>query len=152
MAMAQCPGCGAEVGAENTVCPECGAGLSEPTASFEPVGVPAPAAAAPTATEGPVLIVRKGPQPGERFFIDPGTLTVGRDPESDIFLNDMTVSRLHAVVEMHDNVIKIDDAGSLNGTYVNGVLVDSAKLGHGDSVQIGTFQMLYLCDRESERS
>jgi pSer/pThr/pTyr-binding forkhead associated (FHA) protein len=142
--MAECPGCGAEVGAENTVCPECGAGLSEPTASFEPVGVASPEAAAAPATEGPVLVVRKGPQPGERFFVDRGTLTIGRDPESDIFLNDITVSRAHAVVECTDNVVTVKDAGSLNGTYVNGELVESAVLANGDAVQIGTFQMLFL--------
>jgi hypothetical protein len=142
--MAECPGCGAEVGAENTVCPECGAGLSEPTASFEPVGVAAPDAAAAPASEGPVLVVRKGPQPGERFFIDRGKLTIGRDPESDIFLNDITVSRAHAVVECVDDVVSVKDAGSLNGSYVNGQLVESAVLVNGDVLQIGTFQMLFL--------
>ena len=69
------------------------------TASFAPVGecreTPAVAGAAPA--EGPVLVVRKGPQPGERFYLDRPRLTIGRDPESDIFLNDMTVSRTHAV-------------------------------------------------------
>lgn len=142
--MAECPGCGAEVGAESTVCPECGAGLSEPTASFDPVGVAEPVGAAAPATEGPVLVVRKGPQPGERFFIDRGKLTIGRDPESDIFLNDITVSRAHAVVECVDNVVSVRDAGSLNGTYVNGELVESGVLSNGDVVQIGTFQMLFL--------
>jgi hypothetical protein len=145
MAMAQCPGCGAEIGTENTVCPECGAALSEPTASFEPVGLGASEAAAPAATEGPVLVVRKGPQPGERFFIDRGKLTIGRDPESDIFLNDITVSRAHAQLDCADDVVSVKDAGSLNGTYVNGELVDSAKvLANGDVVQIGTFQMLFI--------
>jgi pSer/pThr/pTyr-binding forkhead associated (FHA) protein len=142
--MAQCPGCGAEVGAENTVCPECGAGLSEPTASFDPIGVAAPDVTAAPAAEGPVLIVRKGPQPGERFFIDRGKLSIGRDPESDIFLNDITVSRAHALVECTDDVVSVKDSGSLNGTYVNGELVDSAVLKNGDVVQIGTFQMLFL--------
>ena len=142
--MAQCPGCGAEVGAENTVCPECGAGLSEPTASFEPVGVAAPQTPAMPASEGPVLVVRKGPQPGERFFIDRGRLSIGRDPESDIFLNDITVSRAHAVIECEADVVSVKDAGSLNGTYVNGEVVDSTVLSSGDVVQIGTFQMLFI--------
>ncbi|MDR3685563.1 MAG: FHA domain-containing protein [Coriobacteriia bacterium] len=143
--MAQCPGCGAEVGAENTVCPACGAGLSEPTASFEPVGVAASDTVVAPAGEGPVLVVRKGPQPGERFFVDRGKLTIGRDPESDIFLNDITVSRTHAVVESKDDVVSVADAGSLNGTYINGELCDkSTVLNNGDVVQIGTFQMLFL--------
>ena len=142
--MAQCPGCGAEVGAENTVCPACGAALSEPTASFEAVGVTTPEKPASPATEGPVLVVRKGPQPGERFFIDRARLSIGRDPESDIFLNDITVSRTHAVIECEADVVSVKDAGSLNGTYVNGEVVDSTVLGNGDVVQIGTFQMLFL--------
>ena len=142
--MPQCPGCGAEVSAENTACPECGAGLSEPTAAFEPVGVGAPEAPAAAPSEVPVLIVRKGPQPGERFFVDRARLSIGRDPESDIFLNDITVSRTHAVIECEANVVTVKDAGSLNGTYVNGELVDSALLASGDAVQIGTFQMQFL--------
>jgi pSer/pThr/pTyr-binding forkhead associated (FHA) protein len=152
--MAQCPACGVDVEPDATECPVCGVQLAGATASFVPVGSEAqkPASEAVECVDGPVLVVRKGPQPGERFFIDRERLSIGRDPESDIFLNDMTVSRLHAVVEMHGNVVKVDDAGSLNGTYVNGVLVDSAELSHGDTVQIGTFQMLYLCDAEAARS
>ena len=143
--MAECPGCGAEVGAENTVCPACGAGLSEPTASFEPVGVAASDAVVAPAAEGPVLVVRKGPQPGERFFVDRGKLTIGRDPESDIFLNDITVSRTHAVIECEGDVVTVADAGSLNGTYINGEVCDkTVVLKNGDVVQIGTFQMLFL--------
>jgi len=143
--MANCPGCGAEVSAETTECPKCGARLAEPTAAFEPVGVDAvDAEAAEMPSETPVLIVRKGPQPGERFFIDRGKLTIGRDPESDIFLNDMTVSRTHAVVECDANVVNVKDAGSLNGTYLNGEIVESATLKHGDVLQIGTFQMLFM--------
>jgi pSer/pThr/pTyr-binding forkhead associated (FHA) protein len=91
-----------------------------------------------------VLIVRKGPQPGERFFVDRETLAIGRDPESDVFLNDITVSRAHAVVSCRDNVVSVKDAGSLNGTYVNGLLVEEAVLNSGDVLQIGTFQMLFL--------
>jgi pSer/pThr/pTyr-binding forkhead associated (FHA) protein len=142
--MAQCPSCGAEIGAENTECPQCGANLAEPTASFSPVDLaPAETKKASASSEGPVLIVRKGPQPGEKFYVDRERLTVGRDPESDIFLNDMTVSRTHAVIERKDNVVTVKDAGSLNGTYVNGKVVESATLENGDAVQIGTFQMVF---------
>jgi pSer/pThr/pTyr-binding forkhead associated (FHA) protein len=143
--MAQCPGCGADVSAENTECPVCGASLAEPTASFEPVDIQGGEAkpAAPVA-EGPVLVVRKGPQPGERFFVDRGTLTIGRDPASDIFLNDITVSRTHAVIDCTDGVVSVKDAGSLNGTYLNGEIVDAGTLTNGDVLQIGTFQMLFI--------
>jgi pSer/pThr/pTyr-binding forkhead associated (FHA) protein len=143
--MAKCSSCGIEVSAETTQCPECGARLAEPTASFDPVEVE-PATSKPTepVSEGPVLVVRKGPQPGERFFVDRDRLTVGRDPKSDIFLNDMTVSRGHAVIDCSANVVSVKDAGSLNGTYVNGEIVDSAVLKNGDVLQVGTFQMLFL--------
>ena len=143
--MANCPACGAEVSAETTECPQCGARLAEPTAAFQPVEID-PVVSRPNEmpSETPVLVVRKGPQPGERFFIDRGKLTIGRDPESDIFLNDMTVSRTHAVVQCEANVVDVKDSGSLNGTYLNGEIVESATLKNGDVVQIGTFQMLFV--------
>ncbi len=143
--MSECPACGAEVKPDDRVCPACGVELSGATASFEPVGV-AEAGGKRTAedVDGPVLIVRKGPQPGERFFIDRARLTIGRDPESDIFLNDMTVSRTHAVIEASGGSVHVTDSGSLNGTYLNGDIVESATLADGDVVQIGTFQMVFL--------
>lgn len=91
-----------------------------------------------------MLVVRKGPQLGERFFLDRPSFTVGRDPGSDIFLNDMTVSREHAVLDVApDGVVTVRDVGSLNGTYVNGICCDAASLSDGDVVQIGTFQMVF---------
>lgn len=116
--------------------------MRQATASFAPV-VSELHDVAGEDVEGPVLVVRKGPQPGEKFFIDRPQLNVGRDPESDIFLNDMTVSRAHAVLEMAGSTVTVRDVGSLNGTYVNGVIVDSAPLSSGDVVQIGTFQMAF---------
>jgi FHA domain len=143
--MAECPGCGADVTPEANECPECGARLAEPTASFKPVGIEEEAGSGVAqGADGPVLIVRKGPQPGERFFIDRPRLTIGRDPKSDVFLNDMTVSRTHAVVECEGTGITVRDGGSLNGTYVNGTIVDDAVLQDGDVVQIGTFQMVFV--------
>jgi len=143
--MAECPACGASVTADDRECPACGVVIAQATASFEPVTGQVPGAGAPAENvDGPVLIVRKGPQPGERFFIDRPKLTIGRDPESDIFLNDMTVSRTHAVVELEAGAVRVKDSGSLNGTYVNGEIVESATLADGDVVQIGTFQMIFL--------
>lgn len=142
--MPKCLVCDHDVETDTTECPNCGARLAEPTAAFEPVGVPDAESQSNPTTDGPVFVVRKGPQPGERFFVDRARLTVGRDPESDIFLNDMTVSRTHAIIEFEDGVVTVKDAGSLNGTYVNGVVTESAVLGNGDVVQIGTFQMLFL--------
>jgi len=115
------------------------------TSSFEPVGLTGePVEKVPASGEGPLLVVRKGPQPGERFFIDRPRLMIGRDPQSDIFLNDMTVSRSHAIVESDEHGVRVSDAGSLNGTYVNGTIADEASLNDGDVLQIGTFQMLFL--------
>jgi pSer/pThr/pTyr-binding forkhead associated (FHA) protein len=124
-------------------CPACGSAAPGATASFEPVGAAEGGAAALETIEGPVLVVRKGPQPGERFYLDRPNLTIGRDPASDIFLNDMTVSRAHAVLRTAAGTVRISDVGSLNGTYVNGVCVDEAQLTDGDVVQVGTFQMVY---------
>lgn len=143
--MPQCAACGAQAGVDQDDCPVCGVPIRQATASFEPVGgheVSRDQAA--EQVEGPVLVVRKGPQPGERFFIDRSPLSMGRDPESDIFLNDMTVSRTHAVLELVGGQVTVSDSGSLNGTYVNGVCVDSAPLRAGDVLQIGTFQMLFF--------
>jgi pSer/pThr/pTyr-binding forkhead associated (FHA) protein len=115
------------------------------TTSFEPIALEGqPAKQVGSSDEGPLLVVRKGPQPGERFFLDRPRLVIGRDPESDIFLNDMTVSRAHAVVFSDEHGVRVADAGSLNGTYVNGAVAEEAVLSDGDVLQIGTFQMLFL--------
>lgn len=141
--MPDCSHCGAHVSPGDESCPQCGM-ASPNTTSFEPVSADVDLSGLSAETvEGPVLIVRKGPQPGERFYLDRPALTVGRDPSSDIFLNDMTVSRAHATLEVVGGRATVRDAGSLNGTYVNGVCVDEAKLDDGDVVQVGTFQMVY---------
>jgi pSer/pThr/pTyr-binding forkhead associated (FHA) protein len=81
---------------------------------------------------------------GERFYLERPEITIGRDPESDIFLNDVTVSRKHARLLVAEGVVTIEDAGSLNGTYINDLRVDTAVLGSGDAVQIGRFRMVFL--------
>jgi len=139
----ECPKCGSELTAEDATCPACGCDVAGATASFQPVDAGA-ARLEEDVVEGPVLVVSKGPQLGERFFIEQPVLTVGRDPEADIFLNDMTVSRSHARFELTAGELSVIDLGSLNGTYVNGMCVDRAALSSGDVVQIGTFQMVYF--------
>lgn len=143
--MDTCPACGTAVADDATSCSSCGESLPERTASFEPVGEPV-AAARPDAVlaDGPLLVVRKGPEVGERFYLDRPQLTVGRDPAADIFLNDITVSRAHALLEVTAQSVDIADAGSLNGVYVNGVSIDRVTLRTGDQVQIGRFQMVFL--------
>ncbi len=142
--VAQCPACGVPVDSKDGVCPSCGLHVPGATASFEPVEQAEATIPPATGTEGPVLVVRKGPQPGERFFLDRARLTVGRDPESDIFLNDMTVSRIHAVLDCANGSVNVTDSGSLNGTYLNGNVVETAGLADGDVLQVGTFQMVFF--------
>jgi len=144
--MGECPGCSAVLNPEDQECPNCGMKVQGTTTSFEPVVLEGKAdpQTLGASNDGPLLVVRKGPQPGERFFLDRTRLVIGRDPQSDIFLNDMTVSRAHAVVESDERGVRVSDAGSLNGTYVNGVVAEEASLEDGDVLQIGTFQMLFL--------
>ncbi len=142
--MDRCPSCGRDIEDDVTVCPGCGASLDQPTDSFPHVGAAEEEAPVWDDVEGPVLVVRKGPEVGERFYIDRERLTIGRDPASDIFLNDITVSRNHAVLEDVAGEVSVADAGSLNGTYVNGVSVERAVLHTGDDVQVGRFQMVFL--------
>lgn len=143
--MENCPACGSALEPDAHECPACGAVVREATAAFPAVAGPLSGAPVRDATDedGPVLVVRKGPEIGERFYLDRARLTVGRDPASDIFLNDITVSREHAVLTLEGGDVSIKDAGSLNGVYVNGASVTSAALKGGDSVQIGRFQMVF---------
>jgi len=150
--MAECPSCGAQLETGEAVCHSCGDAVEGATASFGPVGSEEQSTpSGPPPGEGPCLVVRKGAQLGERFFLDRPSLSVGRDPESDIFLNDMTVSRSHAVFTIAGTEVTVSDSGSLNGTYVNGVCVDCAVLANGDVVQIGTFQMAFYAGQDGAR-
>ena len=92
----------------------------------------------------PLLVVKRGPNAGARFLLDRATTTAGRHPNSDIFLDDITVSRRHAQFRCVSGAFRVIDVGSLNGTYVNREPVDSALLANGDEVQIGKFRLLFL--------
>ena len=72
-----------------------------------------------------------------------GSFSIGRDPSCDLFLNNMTVSRLHATITITGDSARIVDEGSLNGTWVNGAVVDQAPLSNGSILQIGTFEMVF---------
>ena len=82
--------------------------------------------------------------PGSRFLLDQPTTSAGRHPDSDIFLDDVTVSRRHAEFRLETDEFQVVDVGSLNGTYVNREPVDSAVLANGDEVQIGKFRLVFL--------
>ena len=91
-----------------------------------------------------LLLVKRGPNAGSTFLLEGDETTMGRDTDSAVFLDDVTVSRKHAVVERHDDEWFVVDRGSLNGTYVNGEQVDRTKLTTGDEVQIGKFKLTFF--------
>ncbi|MEE6178106.1 FHA domain-containing protein [Mycobacterium sp. 050134] len=91
-----------------------------------------------------VLVVKRGPNAGAQFRLDRAVLSAGRHPASDIFLDDITVSRRHAEFHRGDSEFRVIDLGSLNNTYVNREPVDSAVLANGDEVQIGNFRLVFL--------
>jgi len=90
-----------------------------------------------------VLVVRRGPNAGSVFNIENGEVAAGRHPESEIFLDDITVSRRHAVISATDDRYVVRDVGSLNGTYVNHERVDESELHSGDEIQIGRFVLTF---------
>ena len=150
-----CNNCGHRNPADANFCSSCGAVLapatSDTTVTFHPVdsqGEPdddlvvsladSPAGAA-------LLVVKRGPNAGARFVLDTPVVKVGRHPESDIFLDDITVSRRHAEFARDSGGHhSVRDVGSLNGTYVNRERIEEAKLESGDEVQIGKFKLVYL--------
>jgi pSer/pThr/pTyr-binding forkhead associated (FHA) protein len=92
-------------------------------------------------------VVTRGPNSGSRFVLGPENavvVTIGRHPESDIFLDDITVSRRHAEVRYDDGAYRAHDIGSLNGTYLNRERIDTASLASGDELQVGKFRLLFL--------
>ena len=91
-----------------------------------------------------LLIVTRGPNAGSRFLLDQPVTSAGRHPDSDIFLDDITVSRRHAEFQRKQGQFRVVDVGSLNGTYVNRQPVDSAVLVNGDEVQVGKFRLAFL--------
>jgi pSer/pThr/pTyr-binding forkhead associated (FHA) protein len=107
---------------------------SSPADTLEDLGV-----------KGPALIVRSGGgRAGETFNPDAEETTIGRSPECGIFLDDVTVSRKHAVVRRNGRTFTIEDQGSLNGTFVNRRRVESAELENGDELQIGKYRLTFL--------
>lgn len=95
-------------------------------------------------TGSALLVVKRGPNAGSRFLLDRDTTSAGRHPDSDIFLDDVTVSRRHAEFRRDGAEFVVVDVGSLNGTYVNREPVDTAVLANGDEVQIGKFRLVFL--------
>lgn len=91
-----------------------------------------------------VLVVKRGPNAGSRYALDRDVVTAGRHPDSDIFLDDITVSRRHVEIIRTDDGYLVRDAGSLNGTYLNRERIDEAVLSNGDELQVGKFKLFFV--------
>ena len=152
--MSHCPNCGAEVTQQMKFCAECGTRLDHghSTVSYAPSfgeeeaqqqGTP------PAGADGGAAVIELDQVEGTagRRMHDIGEeeiVTVGRNPESKIFLDDVTVSREHAEIVHNESGYRIRDAGSLNGTYVNRVRVDAVDLRNGDEIQIGKYRFKFV--------
>ena len=102
----------------------------------------------------PSIAIVKGPMAGEVFELDSNEITLGRDPKNSVFLNDMTVSRHHARIDLTglaSGYATIEDLGSLNGTWVDGAIINKAVLKDGSTIQIGTFRMVFHTHRRVMR-
>jgi len=98
-----------------------------------------------------LLVVKRGADIGARFLLDQDVNTAGRHPNADIFLDDVTVSRRHAEFLRHGTNFEVRDLGSLNGTYFDGVRIESALLDDGAEVQIGKFRLTFYASPEDKR-
>jgi hypothetical protein len=97
-----------------------------------------------------LLVVRHGPETGSSYRLETASTAIGRHPESGIFLDDITVSRRHVLLEKDAEGYLLRDVGSLNGTYVNRERVDEARLKHGDEVQIGRYRLSFVLGEAAE--
>ena len=145
-----CAQCGAalspeRVGESTSVIPKVGGEDSGEVAEVSESAADVHAGAVESLPAGSaLLVVKRGPNAGSRFLLDQDVTTAGRHPDSDIFLDDVTVSRRHVEVHREGGGFTVHDVGSLNGTYVNREPVDVASLAGGDEVQIGKYRLVFL--------
>lgn len=152
MSHVYCPECGFQNLEAANYCSKCGALLHteeapETTMSFtaEASGDEAAEAMDDFGIKGPALVVRSGGgRAGETFYPTAERTTIGRSPECEIFLDDVTVSRRHAVLIAQDGRFVIEDQGSLNGTFLNRHRIESGELADGDELQIGKYRLTFL--------
>ncbi len=146
-----CTRCGHRNPAEARFCSKCGHPLQDDTT----VGITPPDIEDETGEqiyipleelrEGQaLLVVKRGPNAGSQFLVEKDVTTAGRHPESDIFLDDITVSRRHVEIRRKDGKFFVHDMGSLNGTYVNRDRVENTQLANGDELQIGKFKLVFF--------
>jgi hypothetical protein len=152
-----CPECGFVVTEGANYCAKCGAylGAAEPsrsedatTATYvidESTGELRPVDVGDVAAEAGALVIRSGGgRVGQSFPLHGERVTIGRSPDAEVFLDDVTVSRDHAVLVRRSGAWFLDDSGSLNGTYVNRRRIESHRLEDGDELQIGKYKLTYL--------
>ena len=171
-----CTRCGQENPEDSRFCARCGNPLTRPgeplergvetTSTISITGIESldpdenpddPQIVTDVAVEGlpsdsALLVVKRGPNAGSRFLLDKDLTTAGRHPESDIFLDDVTVSRRHAEFHRDGTRFVVRDVGSLNGSYLNRERIDEASLTSGDEVQIGKFRLVFLTAHRTEGS
>ena len=148
-----CPECGFQNPEAANYCSRCGALLvkdepgSETTMSYTPDEAEEGGLVSleDLGAEGPALVVRSGGgRAGEHFVPQGERTTIGRSPDCDIFLDDVTVSRKHAVLVHKDDAFLLEDQGSLNGTFLNRRRIESGRLENGDELQIGKYKLSFL--------
>ena len=150
MADRLCPSCGHANGAAANFCSSCGTDLRHDDITTETPAVvidPADLAGIDRSEFGPhegLFVVVQGAKAGARYALDADVITLGRHPKSDIFLDDITVSRRHAEVRRDGARYWVADAGSLNGTYVNRDRTEEAELDDGDEIQVGKFKLVFV--------
>lgn len=138
-----CPRCSLPNQLGSNFCSACGAELPEGddvTGKHPQIGVDVP-----DAGEVGQLVVTRGATAGAKYALDQAAVSIGRHPDSEIFLDDVTVSRHHArILTEGSGHYRIEDAGSLNGTYMDGERVDSAQLREGAQIQVGKFRLVFV--------
>ena len=150
-----CPECGFVNPEGANYCQKCGAYLGRPEGSEDPTTVTYRVDESGeyqpvdldemVEAEGAVLVIRAGGgRSGESFTVDDDRMSIGRAPDAAVFLDDVTVSRNHALMVRRRDGLYIDDLGSLNGTYVNRRRIESHQLTDGDEIQIGKYKLSYL--------
>jgi hypothetical protein len=142
----KCPVCGTLVEEGVNECDRCGFRLVGATEEIDMPGAGDSGSIGTCGENGrPRLTLTKGPLKGEVFYLESFPVSIGRDPGCDLFLNNMTVSREHAVIKRDGGRITVFDNDSLNGTWVDGKIVEKAELYEGSLLQIGTFSMQFSC-------
>jgi pSer/pThr/pTyr-binding forkhead associated (FHA) protein len=155
----ECQRCGHRNADDANFCSSCGAPIERedadrPTIQLQidsPAGTPDEVSIdLDDVSSAGVLVVRAGPNAGSTFAVDKDVITAGRHPDSDIFLDDITVSRRHVEIRREGTRLTVSDVGSLNGTYLNRERIEQGDLVDGDTLQVGKFKLVYVAGSGDE--